>query len=181
MVEPINTIERLNQEIRRLERQRDEALARIRDAEHQLEDLNERRIYLAPSAFMGDEVADKNLMILEEEASKLSRKVQLAKNAARRFDKAIGATRVELAEEGRRLARERYRELERERSALLRRVEARMADLAQALREYSALEHKLIEQAQKFDERVAQHIARNPSKDLLRRKLEDEFGGYLER
>jgi len=180
-VEPIDTVEQLNGEIRSLERQRDEALAQVRDAERQLEDLNERRIDLALSAFTGDEVADKNLMILEEEASKLSRTVHLAKNAANRFDKAIGATKEELAEEERRLARERYRELEREQRALLTRVEARMADLAQAFREYSALEHKLVEQAQIFDESVAQHIARNPSKDLLRRKLEDEFGGYLGR
>ena len=180
-MEPINTVEQLKQEIRRLERQRDEALAQARDAQSQLEDLNERRIELAPSAFTGDEVADKHLMILEEESSKLSREAQLAKNAASRFDKAIGATKEELAEQERRLAQERYRELEREKSALLTRVEARMADLAQALREYSALDYKLIEQAQIFDESVAQHIARNPSKDLIRRKLEDEFGGYLGR
>ena len=180
-MEPVNTVEQLNQEIRRLERQRDEALAQARDAERELEDINERRMELAPSAFTGDEVADKNLMILEQEASKLSREIQLAKNAASRFDKAIGATKEELAEEKRRLARERFRELERERSALLTRVEARMADLAQALREYSALEYKLIEQAQIFDESVAQHIAKNPSKELIRRKLEDGFGGYLGR
>jgi hypothetical protein len=180
-VEPTNTIEQLNQEIRRLERQQDEALAQVRDAERQLEDLNERRIELGPSAFTGDEVADKNLMILEEEASKLSREVQLAKNAARQFDKAIGATKEELAEEKRRVAQERYRELERERSALLTRVEARMADLAEACREYSALEYKLIEQAQIFDASVAQYIAWNPSKELIRCKLENEFSGYLER
>ena len=180
-MEPINTVEQLKQEIRRLERQRDEALAQARNAQSQLEDLNERRIELAPSAFTGDEVADKNLMILEEEASKLSREVQLAQNAASQFDKAIGATKEELAEEKRRLAQERYRELEREKSALLTRVEARMADLAQALREYSALDYKLIEQARIFDESVAQHIARNPSKDLIRRKLEGEVGEYLGR
>ena len=56
-----------------------------------------------------------------------------------------------------------------------------MADLAQALREYSALDYKLVEQAQIFDKSVAQHIAWNPSKDLIRRKLEDEFGRYLGR
>jgi hypothetical protein len=169
----------LNQELRRLERQRDEALTQVRDAERQLEDLNESRIELAIPAFRGDEVADKNLMILEEEANKLSRKIQFAKNAASQFDKTIGATREDLAEEKRQLARERYRELERERSALLRRIDARMADLAEAFREYDALEHKLIEQAQLCDESIAQYIARNPSKDLIRRKLEDEFGGYL--
>ena len=178
-MEPINTVEQLNQELRRLERQRDEALTQLSDAERQLEDLNERRIELAIPAFRGDEVADKNLMILEEEANKLSRKTQLAKNAASQLDKAIGATKEELAEEKRHLAREKYRELERERSALLRRIDARMADLTEAFREYSALEYELIEQAQIFDESVAQYIARNPSKNLIRRKLEDEFGRYL--
>jgi hypothetical protein len=178
-VESINTIEQLNQELRRLERQRDEALTQLMEAERQLEDLNERRIELAIPAFRGDEVADKNLMILEEEANKLSRKAQLAKHAASHLDKAIGATREDLAEEKRHLAREKYRELERERTTLLTRIDARMADLTEAFREYSALEYKLIEQAQIFDESVAQHIARSPSKDLIRRKLEEAFGEYL--
>jgi DNA repair exonuclease SbcCD ATPase subunit len=175
MWSPLDTVEQLEQEIRRLEKQRDEALTQVRDAEGQLEGLNEGRIELAIPAFAGDEIADKNLMILEEEASKLSRKVQLAKNTVSQLDKAIGATKEELAEEKRHLARERYRELERERSAWMTRIDARMADLTEAFREYSALEHKLIEQAQIFDENVAHY----PSKDLIRRKLEDELGRYL--
>jgi hypothetical protein len=88
-------------EIEQLEVQHEEALVQLREAEHELEELNERRIELAPAAFTGDKVADKNLMILEREASKLSRGARLARNAAKEFERRLEVARKRRAEERR--------------------------------------------------------------------------------
>ena len=112
------TVEGILKEIEQLEVQHEEALARLTDAEGKLEELNERRIELAPAAFTGDEVADKNLMILEDEASKPSRGIRLARNAAKEFERLIEEAKNRRAEERKRLARERFEELAEERYQL---------------------------------------------------------------
>src|ERR671916_1049180 len=94
-------------EIEQLEVQHEEALAQLRETEHELDELNDRRIELAPAAFTGDKVADENLMILEGEAGKLSRGARLARNAAKELERRLEGARKRRAEERRRLARER--------------------------------------------------------------------------
>src|SRR5215217_7144156 len=100
----MTTVEGTSNEIERLEAQHEEALVQLKDVERKLEELNERRIELAPAAFTGDEVADRNLMVLEGEASKLFRGARLARNAAREFEHRLETVRKRLAEERRRLA-----------------------------------------------------------------------------
>ncbi len=91
-------------EIERLEVQHEEALVRLKDTERKPEELNERRIELAPAAFTGDKVADQNLMILEGEAGKLSRGARLARNAANELERRLEVARKRRTEERRRLA-----------------------------------------------------------------------------
>ncbi len=75
----MSAAEQIDAEIERLEGQREEALARAEDSERRLEGLNGRRIALAPPAFTGDEAADRELLALEEEAGRLSRRARLAR------------------------------------------------------------------------------------------------------
>ena len=56
--------ELIDAEIERLERQRKEALAQAEESDRKLEEMDERRIALAPPAFTGDEAADRELAAL---------------------------------------------------------------------------------------------------------------------
>src|SRR5215218_9147521 len=113
----MTSVERISNEIERLETQHEEALIQLKNAERELEELNEYRIELAPAAFTGDEVADKNLMVLEGEASKLSRGARLARNAAKEFERLIEEARKRRAQERQHLARERYEAIHSEQVA----------------------------------------------------------------
>lgn len=57
----------IDAEIERLEGQRVEALARAEGSDRKLEEMDERRIALSPSAFAGDQAADRELVVLEED------------------------------------------------------------------------------------------------------------------
>src|SRR5215212_6683060 len=103
----MTTVEGTSNEIERLEAQHEEALVQLKDVERKLEELNERRIELAPAAFTGDDVADRNLMVLEGEASNLFRGARLARNAVREFEGLLEKAKKRRAEERQRLARER--------------------------------------------------------------------------
>jgi hypothetical protein len=113
----ISTAEQIDAEIERLERQRDEALAQAEDSDQKLEEMNERRIVLAPPAFTGDEAADRELLTLEQGAGRLSRKARLARNTASELGRLIEEAKSRLAKEERRvhfgrhvgLSEERYR------------------------------------------------------------------------
>ena len=107
----MTTIEGSFKEIERLEVQHEEALVQLRETEHELEELNDRRIELAPAAFTGDKVADKNLMILEGEAGRLARRARLARNTAKELERRLVGARKRRTEERGRFARERFEEL----------------------------------------------------------------------
>ncbi len=78
----MNTAELIDAELKRLEGQRDEALAQAEEADRKLEEMDERRIALAPPAFTGDEAADREMLTLELGASRFSREARLARNTA---------------------------------------------------------------------------------------------------
>src|SRR5215208_8518022 len=103
------TIEGTFEEIERLEVQHEKALVQLRETEHELEELNDRRIELAPAAFTGDKVADKNFMILEGEAGRLTRRARLARNTAKELERRLVGARKRRTEERGRFARERFR------------------------------------------------------------------------
>lgn len=130
----MSTVEQIDAEIERLEEQRDEALARAEDSDRELEEMNERRIALAPPAFTGDEAADRELVALERAAGRLSRRARLARSTASEFGRLIEETRARRAKEERRthlgrhvgLSEERYRlevELETAMGAVLEGLE----------------------------------------------------------
>jgi hypothetical protein len=73
----MSTTELIDAEIERLEEQREEALAQAEDSDRKLEEMDERRIALAPPAFHGDEAADRELLTLEQGAGRLSREARL--------------------------------------------------------------------------------------------------------
>jgi hypothetical protein len=113
----MSTAEQIDAEIERLERQRDEALAQAEGSDQKLEEMNERRIVLAPPAFTGDEAADRELLILEQGAGRLAREARLARNTASELGRLIEDAKARLAKEERRvhfgrhvgLSEERYR------------------------------------------------------------------------
>lgn len=131
---PMSTAEQIDTEIERLEEQRNEALAQAEDSERKLQEMNERRIALAPPAFTGDEAADRELMALEEKAGQLSRKARLARNTASELGRLLKEGEARHAKEERRvhlgrhvgLSEERYRvevELEEAMSRVLEGLE----------------------------------------------------------
>ena len=169
-------VEGTSNEIKRLEVQYEEVLAQLREAERELEELNERRIELAPAAFTGDEVADKNLMVLESEASKLSRGTRLARNAAKEFERRLEAARRRQAEERRRLARERFEELAVERYELGVEAEEAMITLLKALERYEPIHSEQVACARGFDD---DSLTKNPPQALIRAWLVSQLRKYL--
>ena len=162
-------------EIERLKVQHEEALVQLREAEEELEELNERRIELAPAAFTGDEVADKNLMVLESEASKLSRGARLARNAAKEFERRLEAARKRQVEERRRLARERFEELAVERYELGVEAEKAMSMLLRVLERYEPIHSEQVACARDFED----DSRKNPPRTIIRAWLVSRFREYL--
>jgi hypothetical protein len=132
--EAMSTAELIDAEIECLEGQRNEAFAQAEDSDRKLEEMNERRIALAPPGFTGDEAADRELVALEEEAGRLSHKSRLARNTASELGQLVEVAKARRAKEERRvhlgrhvgLSEERYRlevELEEAMSGLLERLE----------------------------------------------------------
>ncbi|MCA1737559.1 MAG: hypothetical protein LC740_01640 [Actinobacteria bacterium] len=130
----MSAAEQIDTEIERLEGQRDKALVRAEDSDRNLEEMDERRITLAPPAFTGDEAADRELLTLEQGAGRLSRNVRLARNIASELGRLIEEAKARRAKEERRvhlgrhvgLSEERYRlevELEEAMSEVLERLE----------------------------------------------------------
>ena len=163
-------------EIERLKVQHEEALVQLREAEEELEELNERRIELAPAAFTGDEVADKNLMVLESEASKLSRGARLARNAAKEFERHLEAARKRRIEECRRLAHERFEELTVERYELGVEAEKAMSTLLKTLGRYELIHSEQVACARGFED---DSLTKNPPRTLIRAWLVSRFREYL--
>jgi hypothetical protein len=172
----MTTVEGTFDEIERLEVQHEEALVQLRETEHELEELNDRRIELAPAAFTGDKVADKNLMILEGEAGKLSRGARLARNAAKELERRLEVARKRQTEERRRLARERFEELAAERYELGIEAEEVMDMLLRALERYEPIHSEQVACARGFEDDV---LTKSPPRALLRAWLVGRLGEYL--
>jgi hypothetical protein len=172
----MTTVEGSFEEIERLEVQHEEALVQLRETEHELEELNDRRIELAPAAFTGDKVADKNLMILEGEAGRLSRSARLARNTAKELERRLAVARKRRTEERRRLARERFEELAAERYELGIEAEKLMNLLLRALERYEPIHSEQVACARAFEEGG---LIKNPPRALIRAWLVSRLGEYL--
>lgn len=129
----MSTAEQIDAEIGRLEGQRREALAQAEDSDRKLEEMNERRIALAPPAFTGDEAADRELLTLEERAGLLSRKARLARNTASELAWLLEEAKARRAREERRVHLGRHVELSEERYRLEVELEEAMGGILEGL------------------------------------------------
>jgi hypothetical protein len=172
----MTTVEGTSNEIERLKVRHEEALVQLKGAERKLEEMNERRIELAPSAFTGDEVADRNLMVLEGGVGKLSRGVRLARNAAKEFERLLGEAQKRRAEERQRLARERFEELAVERYELGVEAEEAMSTLLETLECYKPIHSEQVACARGFGE---DRPATNPPRTLIQKWLVSRLREYL--
>ncbi len=163
-------------EIERLEVQHEEALVQLRETEYELEELNELRIELAPAAFTGDKVADKNLMILEGEANKLSRGARRTRNAAKELERRLEVARKRRTEERRRLARERFDELAAERYEQGIEAEEVMSMLLGVLERYEPIHSEQDACARDFED---DSRTKNLPRSLIRAWLVSRFREYL--
>ena len=172
----MTTVQGTFDEIERLEVQHEKALVQLRETEHELEELNDRRIELAPAAFTGDKVADENLMILEAEAGKLSRGARLARNAAKELERRLEVARKRRTEERRRLASERFEELAAERYELGIEAEEVMSMLLGALERYEPIHAEQVACARGFED---DGLTESPPRALIRAWLVSRLGEYL--
>jgi hypothetical protein len=172
----MTNVDRTFDEIERLEVQHEEALVQLRETEHELEELNDRRIELAPAAFTGDKVADKNLMILEGEAGKLSRGARLARNAAMELERRLELARKRRTEERLRLARERFEELAAERYELGIEAEEVISTLLRTLERYDPIHSEQVACARGSEE---DGLTKSPPRALIRAWLASRLGEYL--
>ncbi len=129
----MSATEQIDVEIERLEGQREEALAQAEDPERKLEELNGRRITLAPPAFTGDEAADRELVALEEEASRLSRRARLARNTASELGRLVEEAKARRAKEERRVHLGRHVGLSEDRYRLEVELEEAMSGVLEGL------------------------------------------------
>ena len=131
---------------------------------------------MAPAAFTGDEVADRNLMVLEGEASKLFRGARLARNAAKEFERRLETARKRLAEERRRLARERFEELAAERYELGVEAEKAVSTLIKVLECYEPIHSEQVACTRGFED---DSLTKNPPRALIRAWLASRLREYL--
>lgn len=143
--ETLSNMEQIDAEIERLEAQRDEALAWAEDSDRKLEEMDERRIALAPPAFTGVEAADRELLTLEQGAGRLSRNVRLARNTASELGRLIAEAKARRAKEERRVHLRRHVGLSEERYRLEVELEEAMSEVLEGLerlRKLDADQHK---------------------------------------
>ena len=141
----MSTSELIEAEIERLERQRDEALARAEDSDRKLEEMDERRIALAPPAFTGDEAADRELLTLEQGAGRLSREARLARNTASELGRLVEEAKARRVKEERRVHLGRHVGLSEERYRLeveLEEAMGRVLEGLERLRQLDADQHE---------------------------------------
>lgn len=124
-------------EISSLGERRRAAEAEVERAAARLEELNDRRIALAPDALSGDKEAAEELAALvaalDEESAAVSHTKTVAENAARELDRLILKAEVQHREEEKRLARERYVALCKTRYSLDGEAEEAMVGLVEVL------------------------------------------------
>jgi hypothetical protein len=138
----------IDAEIERLERQREEALARAEDSDRKLQEMDERRIALAPPAFTGDEAADRELLTLEQGASRLSREARLARNTASELERLVEEAKARRAKEERRVHLGRHVGLSEERYRLEVELEEAMGRVLEGLERLRQLDADQHEEAQ---------------------------------
>jgi hypothetical protein len=145
--EAISATGLIDAEIERLEGQRDEALAQAEEADRKLEKMDERRITLAPPAFTGDEAADRELLTLEQGASRLSREARLARNTASELGQLVEEAKARRAKEERRVHLGRHVLLSEERYRLEVELEEAMTGVLEGLERLRKLDTDQHEQA----------------------------------
>ncbi len=136
----MSAAEQIDAEIERLEGQRNEALAQAEDSDRKLEEMDERRITLAPPAFTGDEAADRELVTLEKGAGRLSRKARQARNTASELERLVEEAKVRRAKEQRRVHLGRHVGLSEERYRLEVELEAAMGRVLEGLEQLRKLD-----------------------------------------
>ena len=143
----MSTPELIDAEIERLERQRDEAFAQAEEADRKLEEMDERRIALAPPAFTGDEAADKELLTLEQGAGRLSREARLARSTAFQLGQLVEEAKARRAKEERRVHLGRHVRLSEERYRLEVELEEAMTGVLEGLERLRKLDADQHEEA----------------------------------
>lgn len=166
--------EQIDAEIGRLERQRREALVQAEDSDRKLEEMNERRIALAPPAFTGDEAADRELLTLEERAGRLSRKARLARNTASSLARLLEDAEARRAREERRVHLGRHVELSEERYRLEAELEEAMGEVLEGLEQLRKLDA-----AQHGEARAAGLSMEHRYRSLVAGWLSSRLRGYL--
>ena len=146
-VEAMSTVELLDAEIERLEGQRNEAFTQAEDSERKLQEMDERRIALAPPAFTGDEAADSELLTLEQRAGRLSHRARQARNTASELGQLVEEAKARRAKEERRVHLGRHVGLSEERYRLEVEIEAAMSEVLEGLERLRKLDADQHEEA----------------------------------
>jgi hypothetical protein len=129
----MSTVVQIDAEIERLEEQRNEALTQAEDFDRKLEEMNKRRINLAPPVFTGDEAADSELLTSEQGAGQLSRKARLARNTVSELGQLVEEAQARRAKEERRVHLGRHVELAEGRYRLEVELEEAMSEVLEGL------------------------------------------------
>jgi hypothetical protein len=172
-------LEHLAAEVARLENQRDAAEAEAERAAQRLEELGSRRKALAPAgplitAGEGGHAGPLAALVeaLDEEAATVSRTRILAQDAVRGLEQLIVNAQVRQREEEKRLARERFEALCKERYTLDGEAEEAIAGLAEVLDRLEMLHAEQVRAATDAgDPSVAQHDPSGTVEPWLARRL----------
>ena len=171
-----DVLEHLVAEVARLEKQRGAAEAEAERAAERLEELGARREALAPGPSMGEGGHARPLAALvaalDEESATVSRTRTLAEDAVRGLDRLIVNAQVRQREEEKRLARERFEALRKERYSLDGEAEEAIAGLAEVLDRLEKLHAEQVRAATDAgDPSAAQHDPSGTVEPWLARRL----------
>jgi hypothetical protein len=166
--EIIAEVERLSAERGDLEQKYRRAQAELQGIGQRILALKGQQVPLATPAFSGDGRAATKLKDLDNRLDKAKKRETFLRNAVGEFGRMVAEAKEKESEEDEKLARFRYSAIYRDREALWEEARAAAQTLKEKLEAIQALDSPLMQQAQKFDDRLAQGTLMSSSRNKAR-------------
>jgi chromosome segregation ATPase len=165
----------LEEQLRRLEEQRERASGMVLEADNEASEIKQRQDSIAVAAVSEEPEALEEMATLEEALLVATRRGGVARSAVGQLEEQIERAREDLAEAEREVHRERFEEMGRERHALEERLEEQLGAFLGGLAELRDLDHR--QRLESYEAGVDDAFARSPLGDVVAAWLSSRFGG----
>ncbi|MDP9477477.1 MAG: hypothetical protein M3R38_17635 [Actinomycetota bacterium] len=165
----------LEEQLRRLQQQRERAAAAILEADNEAAEIKRRQDEIAVATVSEEPQAVEEMATLEEVLLVATRRGGVARSAVGQLEEQIEQAREDIAEANRSVHRERFEEMGRERHALEEQLEEQLGTLLEGLAELRDLDQR--QRLESYEAGVGDAFARSPLGDVVGAWLSSRFGG----